>query len=296
MHNPVSRRTILRVLGSAAALALVPVLARSNTLVEDTFKETVVALLHRRHPDWQIEAGANPQTIKIGTAEIYLDNIYRHVRDLPAAQRDDEIVAFMEPALAGRETSTETSEFAAASKLLRPQIVPADYLQQASDLVHRDFLAGLIVAYAIDDKERYELVRQSSIDSWQVGPAEIEVRAITNLETVSAGISLNSRSNPDGGAFLTVSTTDGYDAARLLLPEFMRRVRQGLNATLIFAGIPNRDFLVARTPDFAPRRAFATKITQDFQNRPHPLTDALFASTDTGVRLADAAAMRDHGR
>ena len=43
----------------------------------------------------------------------------------------------------------------------------------------------------------------------------------------------------------------------------------------------------AWTPDFAPRRAFASKITQDFQTRPHPLTDALFASTDTGVRLAE---------
>jgi uncharacterized protein YtpQ (UPF0354 family) len=135
-----------------------------------------------------------------------------------------------------------------------------------------------------------------NIDSWRVGQTDIEARAIANLESVSSEISLSPRSNPDGGAFIAVSTTDGYDAARLLLPQFMRHVREALNATLIFAGIPNRDFLVAWTPDFAHRRAFATKIAQDFQSRPHPLTDALFASTDTGVRLADAAAMRDHGR
>jgi uncharacterized protein YtpQ (UPF0354 family) len=107
---------------------------------------------------------------------------------------------------------------------------------------------------------------------------------------------LSLRSDPDGGAFVAVSTTHGYDAARLLLPHFMRRVREALNASLIFAGIPNRDFLVAWTPDFAPRWGFATKIAQDFQSRPHPLTGALFASNDSGVRLADSAAMRDHGR
>jgi len=296
MHNPVSRRTILRLLSAPAALALVSTRAVSDTLLEDTFKQTVIALLNRRYPEWQVDPGTNPQTIKIGSSEIYLDNIYRHVRDLPSAQRDDEIVAFMERALTEREASTDKSEFASASNLIRPQIVPADYLEQAGDLVHRAFLAGLLVAYAVDDKERYELIRQSNIDSWHVGQTDIEARAIANLESVSAGISLSPRSNPDGGAFIAVSTTDGYDAARLLLPQFMRHIREALNATLIFAGIPNRDFLVAWTPDFAPRRAFATKVAQDFQSRPHPLTDALFASTDTGVRLAGAAAMRDHGR
>jgi uncharacterized protein YtpQ (UPF0354 family) len=296
MHNPVSRRTILRLLGGSAAAGLVSTRALSDTLVEGDFKQTVIALLSRRHPEWHVDPGTNPQTIKIESSEIYLDNIYRHVRDLPSAQRDDEIVAFMERALTEREASTDKSEFASASNLIRPQIVPADYLEQAGDLVHRAFLAGLLVAYAVDDKERYELIRQSNIDSWHVGQTDIEARAIANLESVSAGISLSPRSNPDGGAFIAVSTTDGYDAARLLLPQFMRHMREALNARLIFAGIPNRDFLVAWTPDFAPRRAFATKVAQDFQSQPHPLTDALFASTDTGVRLADAAEMRDHGR
>ena len=129
MHNPVSRRTILRLLSGSAAVALVSTRALSDTLVEDDFKQTVIALLGRRHPEWYVDPGTNPQTIKIGSSEIYLDNIYRHVRDLPSAQRDEEIVAFMERALAERQASTDKSEFAAASNLIRLQIVPADYLQ-----------------------------------------------------------------------------------------------------------------------------------------------------------------------
>jgi hypothetical protein len=152
IHNPVSRRTTLRLLSGSAAFALISSRAVSDTLLEDTFKQTVIALLNRRHPDWHVDSGKNPQTIKIGISEVYLDNIYRQVRDLPSSQRDGEIVASTERALAEREVSTDKSEFAATSNLIRPQIVPADYLQQAGDPVHRVFLAGLLVAYAVDDK------------------------------------------------------------------------------------------------------------------------------------------------
>jgi hypothetical protein len=201
MNDPISRRMILRLLGGSVALALVPTRALSDT-EEDGFRQTVIVLLSRRHPEWHVELGADPQTIKIGTAEIYLDNIYRYVRDLPAAERDDKIVALIENGVARSATSPEKPEFAAASNRIRPQIVPPDYLRQARDLVHRAFFAGLIVAYAIDEKERYELIRQPDIDSWHVGQPEIEARAIENLEAVSAEISLSPRSNPDGGAFV----------------------------------------------------------------------------------------------
>ena len=95
MQNTVSRRTILRLLGGCAGLALVSACSRSDTLDEDTFRQTVIALLGHRHPDWHVVPGAHPQTIVIGNAEIYLDNIYRHVRKLPPAQRDDEIVTLI---------------------------------------------------------------------------------------------------------------------------------------------------------------------------------------------------------
>ena len=200
IQNTVSRRTILRLLGGCAGPALVSACSRSDTLDEDTFRQTVIALLGHRHPDWHVVPGAHPQTIVIGNAEIYLDNIYRHVRKLPPAQRDDEIVTLIEKGLARRETSNEDPGFAAASDRVRPQIVPADYLQEVGGLVHRQFLAGLVVAYAIDEKERYKLLQQPLIDSWHIGQPEIETRAIANLEAVSAGTPLSPRSNAEGGA------------------------------------------------------------------------------------------------
>ena len=112
MHNIVPRRTILRLLGGSAALALLPVHVLADTLDDATFRQTVIALLKRRHPEWQVVPGADPQTIKISNFEIYLDNIYRQVRNLPSAERDDEVVSFIEKALAESEKSGENAGFA----------------------------------------------------------------------------------------------------------------------------------------------------------------------------------------
>lgn len=68
----------------------------------------------------------------------------------------------------------------------------------------------------------------------------------------------------------------------------MRRLRAALGDILI-VGIPNRDFLVAWTPDFAGRAGFVAQISRDMQRRPHPRTDELFVATTDGVRPATRA-------
>lgn len=45
MHNPVSRRMILRLLGGSAALALVPSQALSDTLNEGGFRQNVLKIV-----------------------------------------------------------------------------------------------------------------------------------------------------------------------------------------------------------------------------------------------------------
>lgn len=76
----------------------------------------------------------------------------------------------------------------------------------------------------------------------------------------------------------------------------MTRVREALKTPVVFAAIPNRDFLVTWTPDFSKRENFAGLVSRDLHEKPHPLTDALFVVSDQGVRLADAGELADHGR
>jgi len=125
-------------------------------------------------------ADADPETIAVGSTKIYLDNIYRHVRNLPSARRDDEIAAVIERGMAGSATPNDNVGVAAAGDRLRPQIVPADYLKTARGLVHRPFLAYLIVAYALDEKDGINCSRsRSSIPGMSGVPRSRRARSST---------------------------------------------------------------------------------------------------------------------
>jgi hypothetical protein len=294
-----SRRVMMRTLfGGTTAMFLTPANAASDALKDGSFRKSVIALLSRRHPEWRIEPETDPESIAIGDNRLYLGNLYLRVKTMSDADRESEILAFFENSLTvtNKASPADEAPFASARQLLRPQIVPAKYLQTAADLIHRPFLADLIVVYALDDDRTYQLLQQAAADKWHAGREEIEKFATENLEALSLTLPLKVSPNNKAGAFLAVGTKDGYDAARLLMPQFMKRVRAALNAPTVFAGIPNRDFLVVWTPDFDPRRGFAARIAKDAIEQPHSLTDALFVSSDSGVRLANAAELKDHGR
>lgn len=284
--------------GGTTAMFLTSANAASDPLKDGSFRKSVVALLARRHPEWSIAQESDPEAITIGNDRVYLGNIYRRVKTMSEGDRESEIVAFLENSLAGTSKASSSYEaaFAAVRTQLRPQIVPADYLKTAHDLIHRPFLADLIVVYAIDDEHTYQLLQQLHSDKWHVGREEIELVASENLEAISREIPLKPLLNKKSEAFLAVKTNDGYDAVRLLMPEFMKRARATLGSPLVFAGIPNRDFLVVWTPDFSARDSFAAKIAEYAREQEHALTDALFVSSESGVRLANAAELEDHGR
>ncbi|RFB80491.1 DUF1444 family protein [Methylovirgula sp. 4M-Z18] len=291
-----SRRNVLPVCcGAAASLLAVRPMQAADALQNGSFKQDVIALLARRHPEWTVLPGDDLTTLRIASKDISLTNLYLHVQAMSAADREREIIAFFEHGMR-TDAAKDASLFTAAEEYLRLQIMPDDYRKTASDLICRPFFAGLSIAYALDDNERYQLLRQSDVSAWAVGQQDIEARATANLETLSASVTLKPTPGAEAGAFIIVDTSDGYDAVRLLLPRFMARLRAALDVPSVFAGIPNRDFLVAWTPDFSARRGFAAKIADDVRRRPHPLTEALFVSADAGVRLANAAEMLDHAR
>ena len=292
-----SRRDLLAGAGGAAVFPMIATqrVWAQESLQGGSFRQGVVALLKSQHPGWAITLPDDPTMLDIDSKTFSLTNIYLHVRTMPQVQSEHEIMAFFENGmLPGNAPGDEA--FSVAQANLRPQIIPDDYKQTASDIVARPFYVGLSVAYALDEDKRYQLLREPDLKAWAVARSEVETQAVANLENLSGAVTLSPRPNAEAGAFVTVDMSDGYDAARLLLPRFMARLRASLNVSSAFVGIPNRDFLVAWTPDFAARRGFAAKIAEDAQRRPHPLTDALFVSSDTGVRLAERSEMRDHGR
>ncbi|MEW6641736.1 MAG: DUF1444 family protein [Pseudomonadota bacterium] len=294
-----SRRHILQTAGLVpGAVLLARTTAQADDLDDGSFKREVVALLGGRHPEWTIAPTDDPAMIVISSRSISLTNLYLHVRSMPADRRETEIVAFVENALhvsmAGQ--LADDISYAAAETRLRPQIVPDDYKATASDIASRPFFAGLSIACVLDDGKAYQVLRQPTLATWHMDQTAVEARAIANLETVSASLALAAKPNSRRGAYVIVDTSDGYDAVRLLLPQFMSRLRDALGVPRAFVGIPNRDFLVAWTPDFAARQGFAAKIREDALSKPHRLTDMLFASSNAGVTPLTPIELKDHER
>jgi uncharacterized protein YtpQ (UPF0354 family) len=292
------RNTLKSVCLGLPALLVTRQSACADELQDGGFRSRVIALLARRHPDWTVVPEADPAMMTIASTHISLNNLYLRVRGMPSDQREEEIVSFVENSMQATRAgaAADNVPYPAAEGRLRLQIVPDEYKRAVQDLVCRPFFEGLSVDYALDDAKSYQLLRQPTLDGWHVGQDEIEARAIANLEAASVSVPLEAKRRLNQRAYAIVNTSDGYDAVRLLLPNFMARLRATLEAPRVFVGIPSRDFLVAWTPDFAGRKGFALKLREDAVIRNHPLTDMLFSSSEAGVALATPEEMSDHGR
>lgn len=261
--------------------------ARADALSSGAFREEVVAILRQRRPDLALILPDDPTTIQAGSVTLYLGNLYLQVRDLAGRPRREQISRFLdEGARAGR---LEPQGWAEARPRLRAQIVPIEYRTSGLKLLSRDFSRQVIIAYAVDSPESYQLVTEEMAARWGVEAAAIQDAAVKGLEKISTDLEIAAKDAANGpGRFATIATQDGYDAARILAPRFLARLRSALADTVVI-GIPNRDFLAAWTPDFAARADFVAQIRKDVTARPHPRTDELFVATAEGVRPATKA-------
>jgi hypothetical protein len=89
---------------------------------------------------------------------------------------------------------------------------------------------------------------------------------------------MQSGQGPD--RFIGVQAADGYDAARILLPELCGFILSHLGEPF-FAGIPNRDFLICWAADCSEQfHAFAReKIAGDYEVQSYPLTPSVIVAT-----------------
>jgi hypothetical protein len=108
--------------------------------------------------------------------------------------------------------------------------------------------AGLRIVYGIAAEGFAILVNAEHLLSWGIDGTELHRSAMANLATWS-GEAAWDEERTDERRILSSSTGDGYDAARVLLPEARARLAElaaGAPAgSRILVGLPERDLLVA---------------------------------------------------
>ncbi|QEN87777.1 DUF1444 family protein [Labrys sp. KNU-23] len=298
-QDGIGRRRVLEAM-VGLVVAGVPVAAAGAA---ESFREEVASLLRRRRPALKFTLPADDAEsvhVRIGdnTHQVYLGNLQRQLGTARGVVRESQILAFFDRVLAIRPVDEKAgARWENARTRLRLQIVPIEYRQQAKELISRDLTAMVVIAYALDQGERYSLVTKDDLKTWGVYADAVHEAALAGLEAASGALAIGAEKSAKGrGAYVTILTQDGYDAARLLLPSIRQRLLKALGSDLVIAGIPNRDFLVAWTPDFSARAGFAAKVAEDAKARSHPLTDELFVVDANGFRMATPAELAEQRR
>ncbi len=199
-----------------------------------------------------------------------------------------ELVQSLVAVPAGPEAADPQALLARVMPMVKPlTLLNEVYERKLPMLAYRPLAGELLLAYVIDEGSSVGYLNERHLRTWNVTEAELHERALANLRgkawTPYPGVL-----GAGKGALLIFNSRDGYDAARIVLPELFREFQASLPGTLV-VGVPNRDFLIAFSD--ANRRVFdqiAAQVATDAQTKAHALTAQLFAFEREQLVVYDA--------
>ena len=286
----------------AAAVTILIRPARADPLGDGRFRAEVAAVLRAMRPGIEIRPDPDPEQILFGGSTVALTNLYPRVAPLARDERRRMIEAHLLTALKAVDAppSSEEPSLVAVRAQLRVQLLPREILRQVPDLATRTFSETLVVAYVIDGSDRMRYLTRPMLKGWGVGDAAIrtaiEGPALANLAAASKDAAFALAVADGTPIFVMTTEDDTYDAARLMLPSYLDRVRHALKADGITVAIPTRDLLMAWPSGSQARAAFAAEVRDWLRKGPYGRSDELFHADAAGLRPLTAAERADHGR
>ena len=159
---------------------------------------------------------------------------------------------------------------------VRPQLCPVDHLQRAP-VAHQDLGAGLLAAVVVDGEASYSFVTEAHLLTWRISFEDLLRYAGLNLNEASSLSCAPVQLAPPPDLLLTSVTRDGFDAARILIPEFRRFVSERLGSPFLWA-VPHRDCLlcwsVQNTESFG--KFIRQRVADEFASARYPLSLQVF--------------------
>lgn len=251
----------------------------------DAFQGRVLKLLRQLFPERSFKRGADTETILCGNIQFGLQNLRAAAKQ--DAQTDAELIDLIkthfEPMLQMKDERVGAS-WDEVSARLRPQFCPEEFKAQAP-LAHASVCPGLLIAVVIDSDQSYRYLIQEELVQWGKSWDEVFCTALENLNQACGGkTELHYVPGPD--RIIGLQSHDGFDAARILIPEFRAFVGSKLGSPFLF-GIPNRDFLICWSHDNSQNFLTLTteKIRKDHAEQPYPLSPEVFQGSKDGFHV-----------
>ncbi|TMF34107.1 MAG: DUF1444 family protein [Chloroflexi bacterium] len=149
--------------------------------------------------------------------------------------------------------------------------------------------SGLAVVYALHAGGFDVIVNGDHLLSWGVTPEKIQEAAMQNLASWSTGAAWTDEVSGER-RLISSDTGDGWDAARILLPEVVDKLAAELGSTgRVLVGLPERHLLVAgalRPDDEEFAALFAEFVVESSGGADEPVDRRVFELVDG--RLVEA--------
>lgn len=256
----------------------------------EAFAEQVLVLLNRIRPDLHASL-TGPDELVVEGRRLDIENLMRLVRT--DEERGLEIVEqYLEHLFDEQTFLAAAMPWDIARHKIMPRIQPESIFEHLAEgqVAHVPWVNDTVIVFVIDLPNMTVSVTTEQLVRWSKSAAELEDVARENLERYTATLDFRTLESDEGGKAVLLSLQDGYDASRLLLGSLHATLAPQLGGDFLVA-CPSRDMFLAlsRAPnDFVKR--VSSRVHEDYERLPYPITDRLFYVCRDGVAGTDQVA------
>lgn len=254
------------------------------------FTEWVGEILIRNFPDREFEVLAQSGVIVHGPMRFGMANFHsQYMRNPVDAEKFEEFLVenFRQSfELVSEQGQVMPEIWEDAKPRLRLQLAHGR-IDQLNSALQFPFSDSVFSSVVIDAPSGYAYVRAVDAEGW--GQTAVDLIEIAQKNLLEASKDMRMTMVPGENPLVVIQSGDGYDAARVLLPE----IRTVLIGELmkdpqasIYVGVPNRDFLIA-WPSNVPaalHENLARTVREDAFRQPHPLCDVPLLVTRESIK------------
>ena len=258
--------------------------ADGSPLVQSSFKEVVVAEL--KQAGVEAEPGIDLNVFAFdgpNRVDLSLDEAFAQYEADP--ERKEEIVAGL---VEEAQQRLEDGVSGLSLDDVRADLMPL--LQGTFDLrtygfepAEGEFPGNASVVYVIDAEDSYTVVRPEDVERWGTSVEELHEIAVDNLLRMT-NEDEELLCEPSGNQELCGwSTSDGYDATRMIVPGLRRQIVREYGGPAAYAA-PMENVFVALPLDLLKRGSteelFRTKVQRDFETSDNPFSPEVYVERD----------------
>jgi uncharacterized protein YtpQ (UPF0354 family) len=260
-----------------------------DALPPSSFQENVVAALKLADlqaeggPDLKVTASEGPNRVILD-----LDDAYTEYEADPDG-KEELVAGVVADAERRLEAGLGDLTLEEASSDLMPLLqAPFDLRSYGFEPATSELPGGLSLVYVVDADDAYTVVRPEDVERWGTTVEELEGVALDNLLR-QTNDEQELLCEPAGDQELCGwSTSDGYDATRMVVPGLRRQIVREYGGPAVYA-VPMNNVFVALPRRIVERgnteERLRARVQQGFQTSDEPVSPELFVERDGELAL-----------